>query len=125
MDFPPAIPEIPVSNIKRAAEYYVKKLGFTFGWANDEAGIAGISRGSCRMYLTNEEFRESSGCRAPVVSWLNLESKEEVDDLYRQWREAGAVIVASPVDKPWHLREFTAADADGNRLRVFYDFSGD
>ena len=26
-------------------------------------------------------------------------------------------------DKPWHLREFSVADLDGNQLRVFYDFA--
>jgi len=27
--------------------------------------------------------------------------------------------------KPWKLREFTAADLDGNLIRVFYDFRRD
>jgi hypothetical protein len=30
--------------------------------------------------------------------------------------------VSEPEDKPWRLREFTTADLDGNRIRVFYDF---
>ncbi|NUS60381.1 MAG: hypothetical protein HOQ01_05485, partial [Lysobacter sp.] len=36
-----------------------------------------------------------------------------------------AIIVARPESKPWKLREFTAADRDGNLFRVFYDFSSD
>ena len=55
--------------------------------------------------------------------WLNRESRQEVDELFHRWRAAGAKIVAEPEDKPWHLREFTVADLDGNQLRVFYDFS--
>ena len=31
--------------------------------------------------------------------------------------------MAMPDSKPWNLHEFTAADADGNLLRVFYDFA--
>jgi uncharacterized glyoxalase superfamily protein PhnB len=58
-----------------------------------------------------------------VVIWLNLDNKQEVDDLYQRWKEAGANVLAAPEDKPWHLREFTAADPDGNQLRVFYDFA--
>ena len=54
--------------------------------------------------------------------WLNLYSKQEVDELYHRWQEAGAKILAGPEDKPWHLREFRVADLDGNQLRVFYDF---
>ena len=50
---------------------------------------------------------------------MNLESKEEVDELYRRWQQAGAKIVAGPEDKPWRLREFRVADLDDNQLRVF------
>jgi len=35
------------------------------------------------------------------------------------------VIVYEPEDKPWKLREFMAADLDGNLIRVFYDFRRD
>jgi hypothetical protein len=58
-----------------------------------------------------------------VVFWINLNSKAEVDELHRAWRDNGARIVAAPESKPWNLHEFTAADLDGNLLRVFYDFA--
>ena len=123
--FPQAVPEIPVSNVDKAAEYYVNALGFHFDWGNDKDGIGGVSQGDCRMFLTNAPFRENEGNRGPVMTWLNLSSKQEVDELYRRWREAGAKILAEPEDKPWHLREFRAADPDGNQFRVFYDFGAD
>ena len=75
------------------------------------------------MFLTNSPFRKRSGNRGPVVVWLNLASKDEVDELHRRWKAAGAKIVAQPEDTPWNLREFRTADPDGNQLRVFYDFS--
>ena len=121
--FPQAVPEIPVRSVGKAAEYYVNVLGFSFDWGNDEGGIGGISQGDCRMFLTNAPFRAAHGPSAPVVVWLNLNSKQEVDELFQRWKGSGAQILEPVEDKPWNLREFRIADPDGNQLRVFYDSS--
>lgn len=122
--FPAAVPEIPVRDIDTALEYYGNRLGFTIDWGNrGEGGIAGISKGDCRMFLTNTAFREHDGNSHPVRVWLNLDSKEEVDALYETWRANQVQVLSPPESKPWGLHEFTAADPDGNRLRVFYDFA--
>lgn len=120
--FPQAVPEIPVSNVDTAAAYYVDVLGFSFDWGNDAGGIGGISQGDCRMFLTNAPFRADDGPHAPVIVWLNLNSKREVDELFERWQKTGATIIEAVADKPWNLREFKVADLDGNQLRVFYDF---
>jgi catechol 2,3-dioxygenase-like lactoylglutathione lyase family enzyme len=125
MKFPAAVPEIPAANVDNAAAYYVQTLGFTLDWGGDEGGIAGISRGKCRLFVTNPSFRESYGNTSPILFWLNLDSKAEVDELFAEWKAANARIVSEPEDKPWKLREFIAADPDGNLIRVFYDFSRD
>ena len=123
--FPQAVPEIPVSNVDMAAEYYVNVLGFGLDWGNDAGGIGGISQGNCRMFLTNAAFRGAAGLNPPVIVWLNLNSKVEVDELFERWKGSGARILEAVEDKPWHLREFRVADLDDNQLRVFYDFSAD
>jgi len=120
---PQAVPEIPVNDVAKAAEYYVKSLGFQLDWHSEQEGIGGISQGDCRMFLTNPPFREPEGTGGPVMIWLNLNSKQEVDALYLRWRDAGAKILRPPEDKPWNLREFRVADLDGNQFRVFYDFN--
>jgi uncharacterized glyoxalase superfamily protein PhnB len=125
MKFPAPVPEIPAANVETAAAYYVNTLGFTFDWGDDAGGIGGISRGDCRLFITNRAFRESHGNLAPVLFWLNLDSKAEVDELFAEWTAAHAKIVSEPEDKPWKLREFIAADLDGNLIRVFYDFRAD
>ena len=120
---PAAVPEVPVSNIGEAAAYYTKRLGFTLDWGGDGSDIAGISRDECRLFLTNSAFRETHGNSAPALIWINLNSRDEVDELHGQWSGRSAKIISPPESKPWKLHEFTAADLDGNLLRVFYDFA--
>ena len=123
--FPPAVPEIPVTDMDQALDYYKHKLGFNIDWGGVDGGIAGISKGHCRMFLTDAAFRAHHGNGAPVMIWLNLDSTEEVDELYEIWKAAEARLISSPESKPYKLHEFTASDLDGNLFRVFYDFSSD
>ena len=90
-----------------------------------KAALQASRRGNCRLFITNRSFRESYGNLGPILFWLNLDSKAEVDELFAQWKAAEAKIVSEPEDKPWKLREFMAADLDGNLIRVFYDFRND
>jgi len=124
-EFPAAVPEIPVSDLKEALDYYEAKLGFNIDWGGPDGGIAGISKGDCRIFLTDPDFRKHHSNASPVMNWLNLDSKEEVDELYESWNAGGARIISPPASKPWKLHEFTASDLDGNLFRVFYDFSSD
>jgi catechol 2,3-dioxygenase-like lactoylglutathione lyase family enzyme len=120
--FPGAVPEIPVRDIDEALAYYEGSLGFTVDWGDGDLGLAGISRGDCRLFLASAEYRKGYGNVGPVMTWLNLDSKDAVDDLYRAWHAGRTTILRSaPESKPWGLHEFTAADPDGNLFRVFYD----
>jgi hypothetical protein len=121
--FPSAAPEIPVIDVTRGALYYERCLGFCWDWGTD--GIGQVSRGSCRLFLTNAAYRTAGVARTPVVIWINLDSKAAVDELHLAWSNNGARIVAAPESKPWHLHEFIAADLDGNLFRVFYDFASE
>ena len=122
-EFPGPVPEIPVKDINTAAAYYQRNLGFTLDWASDDLGLAGISKGNCRMFLANQQYRKEYGNVGPTLTWLNVASKEEVDELYRAWSASNAKLISAPESKPWGLHEFTAADLDGNLFRVFYDFA--
>ena len=122
-EFPSAVPEIPVNNIDDSVLYYRDCLGFTLDWGDEQLGLAGISQGNCRIFLANREFRMRYGNVGPALTWLNLDSKEAVDELYRVWTAGKAKLISAPESKPWGLHEFTAADLDGNLFRVFYDFA--
>lgn len=125
MTLPSPVPEVPAADVDSAAAYYARAFGFTFDWGGGEGGIAGVSREACRLFITDHAFRAAHGNVGPIVFWLNLDSKSQVDELYAEWRSRNAKIVSAPEDKPWKLREFTAADLDGNQIRVFYDFHAD
>ena len=123
-EFPTAVPEIPVTNITDAIAYYRNNLGFGLDWwGGEEPGLAGISRGNCRIFLADEGFRKSYGNVGPTLTWLNLSSKQEVDALYGEWTSSNARLRSAPESKPWGLHEFVAEDLDGNLFRVFYDFA--
>jgi hypothetical protein len=122
-ELPGAVPEIPVSDVVAATEYYCDKLRFSVDWFEADIALAGISCDQCRLFLAGPAFREERGNASPVLTWLNLHSKGEVDDLHRAWRSTKAILLSDPESKPWGLHEFTAADPDGNRFRVFYDFA--
>ncbi len=95
-EFPAAVPEIPVTDMNEALNYYEDKLGFNVDWGGADGGIAGISKGHCRMFLTDHNFRQHHGNAAPVMIWLNLNSKEEVDELHEIWNAGGARIISPP-----------------------------
>ena len=118
---PAAVPEIPVSDVSASVHYYRDKLGFTIDWLEADIELAGISRDDCRLFLAGRRFRQELGSASPVMIWLNLHGTAEVDELHRAWRATGAILLTNPESKPWGLHEFTAADPDGNRFRVFYD----
>lgn len=122
-ELPGAVPEIPVSDIFAATTYYRERLSFTVDWIAEDIDLAGISRDQCRLFLAGPPFREERGNVSPVLTWLNLSSKAEVDDLHRAWRATHAILLSTTESKPWGLHEFIAADPDGNLFRVFYDFA--
>jgi len=63
--FPQAVPEIPVSNVDKVAEYYVRALGFSFDWGNDEGGIGGISPRSAGVQAGSTARQKSAASTAP------------------------------------------------------------
>ena len=75
------------------------------------------------MFLATSAFRKRYGNVGPVLTWLNLDSKEEVDALHRVWSRSNAKVISEPASQSWGLHEFSAEDLDGNVFRVFYDFA--
>lgn len=123
MQFPPACPEIPVHDLTASLAYYRDRLGFTVDWSDEVLGLAGLSRGQARIFMADAGYRTWLGNPGPVVLWLNLDSRAEVDALHAQWLASGMRIAAPPEEKSYKLYEFIARDEDENVFRIFYSFA--
>ena len=124
MKFPATCPDIPVADLAKALAYWRDSLGFNIDWTADGIGLACVSRGDTRMFMSNEAFRAPLGVRGPILLWLNLEGRAEIDALHAEWAAAGARLSGPPGPNPGaKLYEFLAEDLDGNYLRVFYDYA--
>ena len=100
MTLPAAVPEIPVAQHREGRAYYTGVLGFTLDWGDEQGGIAGISRGHCRLFLANPSFREPHGNTRPMLFWINLESKAAVDTLFAEWNAATRRSSPGPKTNP-------------------------
>jgi uncharacterized glyoxalase superfamily protein PhnB len=119
MRLPHPVPELPVTDVRAAGKVYAERMGFTIDWTFEDA-LAGISKDDARIFLRRRTSQEASQGYC-VTIWLNMTSAAEVDELYSDWREHGVPMQEELQTAPYGLREFTARDLDGNRLRVFYD----
>ena len=86
MDLPAFCPEIPVSDLPAALAYYRDRLGLAVDWSDRELGLAGVSRGATRAFLSSAAYRDPLGNRPPVVLWLNLANRAEIDALHAEWQ---------------------------------------
>ncbi len=118
MKLPAPVPELPVTDIEAATSAYVRQMGFSVDWTYEDH-LAGISKDAARVFLRRRTPGEDRS--HGVVIWLNMASSAEVDELHAEWKERGVRIVGELHTAPYKLREFTAQDLDGNRLRVFFD----
>jgi predicted lactoylglutathione lyase len=119
MRFPPPVPELPVTDLQAANDFYRQKMGFSIDWTYQE-WLSGISRDDSRIILrkrTEEEDRNGYS----VLIWVNLNSPSEVDQLYNEWSGNGVPIAHDLETSDYNLRQFIAEDTDGNSIRVFHD----
>jgi hypothetical protein len=124
MKFPVSCPSVPVESLPPALAYWRDRLGFSIRWANEGLGLAELWRGDTRLFLTDAAYREPMAINGPILLWINLESRAEVDALYAEWAAAGVETGGPPYVNPPKLYEFFASDQDGNHLRVFHDIGG-
>ena len=113
MDFSQPTPELPVTDVKTAQNYYRDKLGFEVGWYNDDGKLGAVSRGDCSVF-----FREVVHKQPPSTFCVFC---EDLDATQADLAQRGANITDELELKPWGLRQFTVEDHCANRFYFFHD----
>jgi uncharacterized glyoxalase superfamily protein PhnB len=103
------MPELPVSDVERAQQYYRDTFDFEIGWLDPGKEIGAVSRGDVVIF-----FRKRTPPFEPAVHWVFA---PDIDASYQELKSSGANIVDPLEKKPWGLRQFTIEDLDGN---IFY-----
>ncbi|NIA68154.1 hypothetical protein HBA54_06080 [Pelagibius litoralis] len=115
--FKSAIPILNVKNVPASIAYYVEKLGFQKEWDwETPPTFACVHRDDVRIFLCQD------GQGAPGT-WISI-FVHDVDALYEDYRQRGAIIRQEPTDFPWGVREMNIEDPDGHRLRMGGDATG-
>jgi catechol 2,3-dioxygenase-like lactoylglutathione lyase family enzyme len=109
--FESCVPILNVRDVAAAIDYYVRKLGFEKEWDwGTPPTFACIRRDQVRIFLC------LNGQGAPGT-WISI-FVQDVDALYEDYKQSGAVIRQPPTDFPWGVREMNVEDLDGHRLRM-------
>ena len=106
-------PQLRMTNCERTRTFYADGLGFTVDWEHRfEPGFpvfAKLTRDGLSFFLTEH----AGDCKVGGAAYFVV---DDVDALFREICGRAIKPVEPPADTPWHTREMTLVDPDGNRL---------
>jgi catechol 2,3-dioxygenase-like lactoylglutathione lyase family enzyme len=118
-------PNLLVADVSASLRFYTDVLGFRIGWRwsgplgrfldADEPGrsdTAQVGRDGVLIIFTEKAGEHTTSLH------LDIRSAADVDGLFREWSERGAVIAEPPALRAWGMYEMRLHDPDGNVLRV-------
>ena len=100
-------PILRVADLDASIAYYVERLGFTLQWRDDP--VASVGRDRTTIMLCE-------GDQGHAGTWLWISAKD-VDALWAELGERGALRRHPPTNYPWESRECQVTDPDGHVLR--------
>ncbi len=118
---------LPVKNLPKSIEFFTR-LGFNFNpqFTDDTAACMVISESIFAMLLTHPKFAEftrkdiaDATKTTEVLIALDAESREAVDNIVKNAREAGGTIYDQARDHGW-MYHHSFADLDGHQWEVMY-----
>lgn len=118
---------LPVKNLPKSIEFFTR-LGFNFNpqFTDDTAACMVISESIFAMLLTHPKFAEftrkdiaDATKTTEVLIALDAETREAVDNIVKNAREAGGTIYDQARDHGW-MYQHSFADLDGHQWEVMY-----
>jgi uncharacterized glyoxalase superfamily protein PhnB len=111
-------PQLFVSDVSSACEYYRATLGFRVVFLHGEPPFYGeIERDGVRLnlrYVCEPVFDQEMRERESLLSaYFNVSG---VKSLYEQFKEAGADFIQTLKRQPWNAQDFVVRDPYGNLL---------
>ena len=114
-------PQLRMTNWERTRALYVDGLGFAVDWEHRfEPGLpvfAQLTRDGLSLFLSEH----AGDCQVGGAAYFVV---DDVNALFEEIRVRGIQPAEPPEDTPWHTREMTVIDPDGNRLRFATRASG-
>jgi catechol 2,3-dioxygenase-like lactoylglutathione lyase family enzyme len=113
-----AVPQVFVSNLAAARDYYVGRLGFVVAFLYGEPPFYGeVRRGGARLNLRHVDEPVVDRARAAREDLLTAAIPVEgVSRLHDEFRASGATFHQPLRKEPWGAWTFIVADPDGNLL---------
>ena len=118
---------LPVKDLKKSMVFF-EKLGFSFNmqFTDDSAACLMIGENIYAMLLlekffktfTNKEIADAKKLTEVLIA-IDVESREEVDEMIRKAVDAGGVTYRNPQDHGW-MYGHSFADLDGHQWEVLY-----
>lgn len=111
-------PTLPVKDVKKALDFYVKKLGFSIAFADDssQASYAGVKRDNVEIHLQWHDPKEWAAVDRPMLRFLT----QNIETLFDEYKTNDVFHKNTSLkDTSWSTREFAFYDLYQNGL-TFY-----
>ena len=119
---------LPVKDLKRSIDFFTQ-LGFSFNlqFTDEKAACLIINDGSIYAMLltepmfknfTKKEIADATKTTEAILA-IDLETKQQVDEMVKKAAEAGGSIYADPQDHGW-MYQHGFADPDGHQWELLY-----
>lgn len=103
-------PELPVSDLRAALDYFIGRLGFEHAATMPDGAYAIVERDDISIHL----FEAAPDSLRPVSLHIFASGLEALHD---ELESRGARITQSIETKPWRARDFRVLDDSGNEIK--------